>query len=89
MVTYFNRKDMVSFGNYLLSEKRRKLYQSHPESDKMPTIEERLSMVSHPDLENWLDDGNRIEGEGFYAKHFTRNGEEMAIDNLSKDVFDK
>ncbi len=52
MVTYFNSKDMVSFGNYLLSEERKEMIKSHPEFDES-THEERLSRVSHADVENW------------------------------------
>lgn len=55
MVTYFNRKDLVSFGNYLLSNERRELYKSHPDADKMPPLEDRLASVNHADIENWTD----------------------------------
>ncbi len=42
MVTYFNRKDLVEFGNYLLSEER-----------KNRTSEINQSNVTHADVENW------------------------------------
>lgn len=52
MVTYFNKKDLVNFGNYLLSEERRELFKQHPEP--VGTLEERLSKVHHSDIENFL-----------------------------------
>ena len=42
MVTYFNRKDLVSFGSYLLSEKRKSL-----------VSELNQNNVTHADIENW------------------------------------
>ena len=42
MVTYFNRKDLVSFGNYLLSPERN---ESVDELNK--------EHVTHADVENW------------------------------------
>ena len=47
------RKDLVSFGNYLLSKERRKRFEAHPEPPKGLTIEERLSVVGHWGNENW------------------------------------
>lgn len=55
MVTTYNMKDMVSFGNYVLSDERRELYANHPQADSMPPLEERLKHVSHADVENWKD----------------------------------
>lgn len=52
MVTYFNKKDLVDFGNYLLSEERKRLFENHPEP--VGTLEERLSKVHHSDVENFL-----------------------------------
>lgn len=52
MVVYYNKKDLVSFGNYLLSPHRRALFETHPDlGDK--DLEERLSQVHHSDIENW------------------------------------
>lgn len=61
MVTYFNRKDLVSFGNYLLSEKRKARFQvSYDEAiargEKPITPEESMSNVWHPDICNWMDE---------------------------------
>jgi hypothetical protein len=56
MVTYFNRKDLVSFGNYLLSDKRRKLFE---ETESSLSIDERLKEVHHADVENWKEEIER------------------------------
>jgi len=47
----FELSDLVSFGNYLLSEERKNLYESRGKE----LLEERLSMVSDADLQNWLE----------------------------------
>lgn len=52
MVTYFNKKDLVSFGNYLLSDKRRELFYLSLSDNAVPP-EERMQQVSHADIENW------------------------------------
>ncbi|KKN36697.1 hypothetical protein LCGC14_0770850 [marine sediment metagenome] len=44
MVTYFNRKDIVSFGNYLLSQERMKRIS-----------EENKDKVTQADIENWKE----------------------------------
>lgn len=60
MVTYFNRKDLVSFGSYLLSEKRKnQLKESREEAVKnginpIP-LEEAMSEVYSADIENWIE----------------------------------
>jgi len=53
MVTSFNRKDLVSFGNYLLSEERRELFKQHPDLGENQ-LEERLANVHHADFSNWM-----------------------------------
>ena len=55
MVTYFNRKDLVRFGEYLLSEERRELYKQNPNFPNELLLEERLSEVSHSDIENFIE----------------------------------
>lgn len=51
MVTYFNKKDLVEFGNYLLSEERKESFKSISKEN----IDERLSKVHHADIENFLE----------------------------------
>ena len=58
MVTYYNRKDLVKFGQYLLSEERRKSIESR--HSEIP-IEERLKEVYRSDIENFLDREGRKE----------------------------
>jgi hypothetical protein len=48
----YSEKDLVAFGNYLLSEERKELFKQHPEP--IGTLEERLSKVHHSDIENFL-----------------------------------
>lgn len=59
MVTYFNEKDMISFGQYLLSDERKQRFQeSYKEkirqgaNNPLPP-EESLKFVHHADVENW------------------------------------
>jgi hypothetical protein len=52
MVTYFNTKDIVSFGEYLLSNERKEMIKKLPDS-KETNLESRLKSVSHADIENW------------------------------------
>ncbi len=67
MVTYFNKKDLVSFGNYLLSPHRRALFASHPDlGDKY--LEERLSQVHHSDIEEWKFELSMKETDKFSKK---------------------
>lgn len=60
MVTYFNRKDLVSFGSYLLSEKRKARFEeSYKQAirdgmDNPVPVEDKLKKVFHADVENWL-----------------------------------
>lgn len=56
MVTYFNRKDLVSFGNYLLSDERtQKKLALIPESNQQISDRyESTKQVSHADIENWM-----------------------------------
>lgn len=65
MVTYFNKKDMVSFGNYLLSEQRRDLFASHPDF-KEKNLDERLSYVHDSDIENWKIEATRPKLSNHY-----------------------
>jgi hypothetical protein len=61
MVTYFNRKDLVSFGEYLLSKERRDFIESshvaqvEEGSDHPLPIEDKEKIVFHADVENWLE----------------------------------
>ena len=61
MVTYFNRKDLVSFGSYLMSEERKASYieksiEASEEFRKIPPAKDRLKIVTHRDIENWIND---------------------------------
>jgi hypothetical protein len=59
MVTYFNKKDLVEFGNYLYSEEREKsfIHTSAQAADGIDfnTYWERLRTVTHADVCNFID----------------------------------
>lgn len=52
MVTYYNKKDMVSFGNYLLSDKRKADIE---QGESNVPAEDRMKEVHHADIENWIE----------------------------------
>ncbi len=61
MVTYFNRKDLVNFGKYLLSDERKgRIKTNYSEGDSI-SVEERLTEVYHADVENFLESVKKID----------------------------
>ena len=55
MVTYYNKKDLVKFGKYLLSEVREnRLKQTDTEIPNSLPYEERKREVYDADLANWM-----------------------------------
>jgi len=52
MVTYFNKKDIISFGKYLLSEERERRVRENP----IPVhYDDRFREVTHADITNWKE----------------------------------
>ena len=47
----FSEADLVSFGNYVVSPRRKERFKSHNSPDV--SLEERLAQVHHADIENW------------------------------------
>lgn len=57
MITFFTEKDLVSFGEYLLSQERTTMILEHPEfKDRTADC---LQSVYEADLANWISKGNR------------------------------
>lgn len=52
METKYTEKELVSFGNYLLSPHRIQSLMEHPDFEE-ELLAERLEQVSDADLENW------------------------------------
>lgn len=53
-IHYFTREEMVSFGNYLLSDARKEAKMQDPEFNQEQK-NESLKQVSHADVSNWFD----------------------------------
>lgn len=61
MKNTFNKKDLVAFGNYLLSDERRELYKTHPEFQNEQGLEERLKVVNDADFEFFKEPACSLE----------------------------
>jgi hypothetical protein len=60
MVTYFNKKDLVSFGEYLLSDERKASFEEterlYKEQGMNPLpASESLKLVHDADIANWKE----------------------------------
>lgn len=55
MKVYYDEHDLVTFGEYLLSEERAKRIESNWDSGDSVSLEERKSQIYHADLENWKE----------------------------------
>lgn len=55
MKVYYEERDLVTFGEYLLSEERSKRIESNWDSGDSVSLEERKSQIYHADLENWKE----------------------------------
>ena len=53
MVVYYDENDLVSFGNYMLSEARKKSITENPEITNAPTRKMLLQAVTNFDMGNW------------------------------------
>lgn len=49
----FSIKELIAFGNYLLSNERNEMIEKHPELKEI--VEQRKKEVSHADVENWKE----------------------------------
>lgn len=60
MVTYFNKKDIVEFYNWMFSEERERSFihtsvQASTDGIEFNGAWERLRTVTHADIENWME----------------------------------
>lgn len=53
-IHYFDKANLISFGNYLLSDERRALVEGTPNTDP-ENLETKLSEVSDADVRNWFE----------------------------------
>lgn len=54
MVLYYNRGDLVKFGDYLLSEQRKQRFINHPDPPG-GSLEQRMSKTDKADIDAWLE----------------------------------
>ena len=54
MVLYYNRGDLVKFGDYLLSEQRKQRFINHPDPPG-GSLEQRMSKTDKADIDAWMD----------------------------------
>lgn len=57
MVIFFTESDLVSFGEYMISEERKDLYCKNP--NLQDNLQVLLSQVNNIDLENWMKITNK------------------------------
>lgn len=85
MVTTFNPKDLVSFGNFLVSEERtNKLKEAY--ADDPVRLEQALHQVSLADVDNWKDQMDRLRAGTVRAKFectFYEKGDESTTFHFS------
>ena len=77
MVVYYDENDLVSFGNYMLSEARKKSITENPEITNAPTRKMLLKAVTNFDMGNWHR--LRVEAERLA---------EQETDGPEEDMFD-
>lgn len=53
MVVYYDDEDLASFGNYILSEARKRSITENPEITNSPTRKMLLQAVTNFDMGNW------------------------------------
>ena len=58
MVTYFNKKDLVNFGRYLLSDERTLFITKNYNPDDNISLQERLTEIYQHDVDNFLKINN-------------------------------
>lgn len=51
----FTLEELISFGEYLLSDERTKAIVEHPDAAKMAPVADRLKQVHDADVENWKE----------------------------------
>jgi len=50
----FTKEDIISFGQYMVSEERTQNIINHPNAANMAPVEDRLKQVHDADYANWL-----------------------------------
>ena len=83
MVVYYDENDLVSFGNYMLSEARKKSITENPEITNSPTRKMLLQAVTNFDMGNWHR--LRVEAERLMEQETDGPQEDMFNGELPTD----
>lgn len=51
----FSKEDIISFGEYMVSEERTQNIINHPNASMMAPVADRLKQVHDDDYQNWLE----------------------------------
>lgn len=83
MVTYFNKRDMVSFGEYLLSEQR-KIDRYQPDFS-MP-MEDQLKGVGSGDFGFWAKHEGKVLAESYSDVQDMDSGDSIVLRQLKDQI---
>lgn len=81
MITLFEEEDMVSFGNYMISEARKRSITENPEITNQPTRKMLLGQATQYDMENWVRLIARAEQEEYARKEQEARGVINKLEN--------
>jgi hypothetical protein len=65
----YSKQDLISFGNYLLSNERTEMFALHPEESLKQHIQMRLQQVHSSDLHNWQDKKDKLQNKDIPVVH--------------------
>ena len=89
MIIYYDENDLVSFGNYMLSEARKKSIVENPEITNAPTRKMLLAAVTTFDMQNWhrlkVEAERRLQMEEAEEQEFNQNPETLGSESPQED----
>ena len=85
MVIYYDDEDLASFGNYMLSDARKKSITENPDITNSPTRKMLLKAVTTFDMQNWhrlrVEAERRLQMEEAEEQEFNQNPETLGSES--------